>query len=116
MSTVSVFVFFFQAEDGIRDVAVTGVQTCALPIWRARRPRRTGGSHRPCGAWAAAGPGLRSGAPCAPRHRRGARPRRRRRADRKSGGEGKRGELRGGRNIKKKKKRDRVIRCLATVP
>src|SRR5712675_2775282 len=27
----SVF-FFFQAEDGIRDVAVTGVQTCALPI------------------------------------------------------------------------------------
>src|SRR3989449_2355953 len=24
--------FFFQAEDGIRDVAVTGVQTCALPI------------------------------------------------------------------------------------
>src|SRR2546429_5177494 len=28
---VSVF-FFFQAEDGMRDVAVTGVQTCALPI------------------------------------------------------------------------------------
>src|SRR2546422_7397763 len=28
--------FFFQAEDGIRDVAVTGVQTCALPIYRAR--------------------------------------------------------------------------------
>src|SRR2546422_9202663 len=28
------FFFFFQAEDGIRDVAVTGVQTCALPIWR----------------------------------------------------------------------------------
>src|SRR2546429_8290788 len=27
------FFFFFQAEDGIRDVAVTGVQTCALPIW-----------------------------------------------------------------------------------
>src|SRR2546422_4603518 len=25
--------FFFQAEDGIRDVAVTGVQTCALPIF-----------------------------------------------------------------------------------
>src|SRR2546429_2554886 len=32
--------FFFQAEDGIRDVAVTGVQTCALPIsGRARIPR-----------------------------------------------------------------------------
>src|SRR5256885_12893419 len=28
------FVFFFQAEDGIRDYKVTGVQTCALPIWR----------------------------------------------------------------------------------
>src|SRR5256885_15980438 len=28
--------FFFQAEDGIRDYKVTGVQTCALPIyWRA---------------------------------------------------------------------------------
>src|SRR2546429_3760162 len=27
-----VMFFFFQAEDGIRDVAVTGVQTCALPI------------------------------------------------------------------------------------
>src|SRR5260370_1259704 len=26
------FVFFFQAEDGIRDSSVTGVQTCALPI------------------------------------------------------------------------------------
>src|SRR5205809_2460781 len=29
---VSFYFFFFQAEDGIRDVAVTGVQTCALPI------------------------------------------------------------------------------------
>src|SRR3712207_7329635 len=26
--------FFFQAEDGIRDIGVTGVQTCALPIWQ----------------------------------------------------------------------------------
>src|SRR2546430_7075748 len=38
------YFFFFQAEDGIRDLTVTGVQTCALPIcarrhWRpARRP------------------------------------------------------------------------------
>src|SRR5215203_6596722 len=33
------FVFFFQAEDGIRDIGVTGVQTCALPIsvWAAVR-------------------------------------------------------------------------------
>src|SRR3712207_7084146 len=30
--------FFFQAEDGIRDIGVTGVQTCALPI-SARRTR-----------------------------------------------------------------------------
>src|SRR5437868_11367775 len=28
------FFFFFQAEDGIRDRNVTGVQTCALPIYR----------------------------------------------------------------------------------
>src|SRR2546429_3274138 len=32
------FFFFFQAEDGIRDVAVTGVQTCALPICTAIAP------------------------------------------------------------------------------
>src|SRR5260221_5405942 len=31
---VVLFVFFFQAEDGIRDHCVTGVQTCALPISR----------------------------------------------------------------------------------
>src|SRR2546421_12929598 len=29
------FFFFFQAEDGIRDLIVTGVQTCALPISQA---------------------------------------------------------------------------------
>src|SRR6476661_6330331 len=32
--------FFFQAEDGIRDSSVTGVQTCALPISAPRRRRR----------------------------------------------------------------------------
>ena len=31
-----VFFFFFQAEDGIRDTSVTGVQTCALPISAGR--------------------------------------------------------------------------------
>src|SRR5207245_7043931 len=31
-------VFFFQAEDGIRDATVTGVQTCALPIFRVLGP------------------------------------------------------------------------------
>src|SRR3989475_7556408 len=30
---MSIFFFFFQAEDGIRDLTVTGVQTCALPIF-----------------------------------------------------------------------------------
>src|SRR5690554_7225555 len=29
---LNIFFFFFQAEDGIRDAYVTGVQTCALPI------------------------------------------------------------------------------------
>src|SRR5256885_11823128 len=32
------FFFFFQAEDGIRDYKVTGVQTCALPIWAIAIP------------------------------------------------------------------------------
>src|SRR5438552_6595899 len=35
ISIVFRFSFFFQAEDGIRDDLVTGVQTCALPIWEA---------------------------------------------------------------------------------
>src|SRR5437762_11306367 len=39
------FFFFFQAEDGIRDTSVTGVQTCALPIfaydgWMKQRRRK----------------------------------------------------------------------------
>src|SRR5690606_1917481 len=36
MMLVVFFFFFFQAEDGIRDFHVTGVQTCALPIWVKR--------------------------------------------------------------------------------
>src|SRR3989449_6018727 len=39
------YFFFFQAEDGIRDVAVTGVQTCALPIYVDQRARRHARSH-----------------------------------------------------------------------
>src|SRR5882762_3906906 len=35
-----IFFFFFQAEDGIRDSSVTGVQTCALPILGADRRSR----------------------------------------------------------------------------
>src|SRR2546423_4139713 len=34
--------FFFQAEDGIRDKLVTGVQTCALPICSSKTARRGG--------------------------------------------------------------------------
>src|SRR5256885_12727949 len=37
--------FFFQAEDGIRDYKVTGVQTCALPIFRDAY--RIDAAHRP---------------------------------------------------------------------
>src|SRR3712207_8662335 len=33
MSVCLRYIFFFQAEDGIRDIGVTGVQTCALPIF-----------------------------------------------------------------------------------
>src|SRR2546427_11914932 len=42
MTVWLVFFFFFQAEDGIRDLTVTGVQTCALPICGGAR----GGSVR----------------------------------------------------------------------
>src|SRR6266498_832135 len=42
------FFFFFQAEDGIRDADVTGVQTCALPISPGRASsRRSAKRHRP---------------------------------------------------------------------
>src|SRR5437870_10209649 len=37
MTNILCFVFFFQAEDGIRDGHVTGVQTCALPILKGTR-------------------------------------------------------------------------------
>src|SRR2546422_7837140 len=51
--------FFFQAEDGIRDVAVTGVQTCALPIWGERGAGDTapafGAAEFSPGSWAASG-------------------------------------------------------------
>src|SRR2546429_9146256 len=75
------FCFFFQAEDGIRDVAVTGVQTCALPIY----PRAGC-----CGGHAAAR--RDAGGDEADRL-----------LERKSGVEGKRVDL-GGRRILKKKK------------
>src|SRR2546430_11606083 len=54
-----IFFFFFQAEDGIRDLTVTGVQTCALPIYTPAqnsprtfndRPQQGAGSNRPTNA------------------------------------------------------------------
>src|ERR1035437_10417127 len=39
---------FFQAEDGIRDIGVTGVQTCALPIWRYWCAFKSGSPGRRC--------------------------------------------------------------------
>src|SRR5437763_2949704 len=39
---VFLWFFFFQAEDGIRDTSVTGVQTCALPICFRRAGQRRG--------------------------------------------------------------------------
>src|SRR2546427_4013552 len=43
IALVFLFFFFFQAEDGIRDLTVTGVQTCALPI-SPRVPARLDGT------------------------------------------------------------------------
>src|SRR2546427_7626503 len=51
-SLLSLSVFFFQAEDGIRDLTVTGVQTCALPIsgWTVAPSVAIRGHHgRACG-------------------------------------------------------------------
>src|SRR5256885_8960775 len=99
--------FFFQAEDGIRDYKVTGVQTCALPISSGRS--RASSSCRnvmwasaldaTCLAWNSVPSS--SATPFT-------RPRRvtifATGLDRKSVGEGKRGEFGGRRIIKKKKK------------
>src|SRR3990167_6444768 len=43
---IRLFVNFFQAEDGIRDLTVTGVQTCALPISRTDESCSPGASAR----------------------------------------------------------------------
>src|SRR3712207_6875828 len=108
---VSSFFFFFQAEDGIRDIGVTGVQTCALPIYgaaerppvHAREPLPTGRARSGAASGRAADP--------RPVHQATPRPRRRtavtpRRGDRESVGEGKRVDV-GGRRIIKKKKNDK---------
>src|SRR5205809_1256020 len=49
-STAFSWCFLFQAEDGIRDVAVTGVQTCALPISNAI-PSQLGAVPLPAPGW-----------------------------------------------------------------
>src|SRR5260370_13902241 len=46
LCVVQFYFFFFQAEDGIRDSSVTGVQTCALPISAALVPARHFGVDR----------------------------------------------------------------------
>src|SRR2546430_9660621 len=55
MLTAVVVFFFFQAEDGIRDLTVTGVQTCALPISLEWRPYVRDGILEWNGAFEAAG-------------------------------------------------------------
>src|SRR5207244_6041148 len=65
-----VFFFFFQAEDGIRDDLVTGVQTCALPIYCCRGAlsidsvRSTQVPHARSGSLPARRPGLGRDSPC----------------------------------------------------
>src|SRR5690606_39729827 len=75
--------FFFQAEDGIRDFHVTGVQTCALPILlrgqpgvRAGVPAGGGARHRRGGGRGVVGErgGGRPAGAGAPRDRRGLHP------------------------------------------
>src|SRR5205823_11830319 len=46
-SGCDVCIFFFQAEDGIRDKLVTGVQTCALPIFPSLQFQVKGNDGRP---------------------------------------------------------------------
>src|SRR5256885_16622724 len=87
--------FFFQAEDGIRDYKVTGVQTCALPISSLARRRAA-----PAGS--AGGAGRRARRTRAQLRERRARPGE---GDRKSVEEGKSVDLGGRRIIKKKKKK-----------
>src|SRR3712207_9575624 len=79
------FVFFFQAEDGIRDIGVTGVQTCALPIW-VWTPRRSRTSARPASATARRPPA--AGIPAAGATRAAGGAREARRNGRGAGGEG----------------------------
>src|SRR3712207_9167077 len=94
--------FFFQAEDGIRDIGVTGVQTCALPIFFPADPLLPVSRRAPASSSAATGacrpgPGAVSQAGSVPPAATG--------TDRKSVVEGKSVDLGGRRIIKKKNRR-----------
>src|SRR5207247_4230551 len=110
-SMLVVFFFFFQAEDGIRDPLVTGVQTCALPIYRRQRPGEPLFSAARRGARAPGHPGQqRRGRPerrpgCRT-ERRGVAARARRSEERRVGKEG-RSRWRGDRDEKSKAASDR---------
>src|SRR5256885_3078476 len=56
----SIVFFFFQAEDGIRDYKVTGVQTCALPIAAEAAQRPFTGRYRAASSLATRGHGRRN--------------------------------------------------------
>src|SRR5258706_14179747 len=95
--------FFFQAEDGIRDWSVTGVQTCALPISCAARGLLRLGRHLQSAA-AATGSGNRPAqGRNAGRLRGGDRRHRQSRSEERRGGE--EGRSRGSPDHLKKKKR-----------
>src|SRR5256885_16286958 len=97
--------FFFQAEDGIRDYKVTGVQTCALPIWRMMRILR-------------GGPQLMTASALRRKARRGDRGRGAPTYLPRSGERrvGERGDLGGRRIIKKKKRRSSGRDTFPTAP
>src|SRR5699024_11539358 len=66
---LSHILFLFQAEDGIRDRNVTGVQTCALPICRS--PRATSSRPRPASSPSPPGPATSPARPPPPTRKRG---------------------------------------------
>src|SRR2546430_11150443 len=61
------FFFFFQAEDGIRDLTVTGVQTCALPISVATSVFPSGDTASPTMTWLVSPPGTSTMPTCSRR-------------------------------------------------
>src|SRR5947209_20092795 len=60
---IKIMSFFFQAEDGIRDIGVTGVQTCALPILARSLGSGAGTTENPACSRAAATSSTRAGDP-----------------------------------------------------